>query len=594
MSDLLQNATLVTHALTLADFWDFKIMGTLALSPDGRRVAFVMQSTDQASNENRSAVYLLQLDEQGHARGAPRQLTNGIKHDTSPAWAPDSRRLLFLSDREEGNQLWLIDTDGGEPRKLTSMQHGVTNAQWSPDGKWIAFTAPVAATDEHEVLTGQNPLDEAAKKKYDEEERLRLHVVTTVFYRVDGAGLFEKFEQLFLMLAPDTDGKTAPEQIRRLTSGDYSHMLPQWTPDSVEIGFLCNRNEKRDQTFTIDLWTINHESGEQRCLTDSTLEIDCYSWSPDGNSVAVVASKDQMTYGRRNERLYLVTRKGNVGDNTLLLTPDLDRETCPVVGSAFGLPGPYCPVWSQDGQTLYFLVADRGCVHVYSIEVVWRTLRQLTTGETMTSYLALLPAANRLLLVQGQAEHPWELFTHDLSSENGTQERLTHLYDRQMVAYRFGEKEHFRYKGVNNDDIDGWLIKPVGARAGVRYPLAVRIHGGPHGAFGIGFDLVNQYLTGQGFAVFYCNPHGSTTCGEEFMREVLGDWGGWDFQDILLGVDECIGRGAVDTERMVVTGYSYGGFMSMFIIGHSDRFKAAVPMAGVSNLASFVGTKEDT
>src|SRR5713101_6275872 len=152
--------------LTADDLWTFKEMGNIALSPDGRRVAFVTHSLDKAKNERQSAIYLLQLDEQGHAVGEPRQLTSGVKNDTQPVWAPDSRRLLFLSDREEEkNQLWLINTDGGEARKVTNMLNGISEAAWSPDGQWIAFTAAVASTDDDDLLAGRKTLTADEKKQ---------------------------------------------------------------------------------------------------------------------------------------------------------------------------------------------------------------------------------------------------------------------------------------------------------------------------------------------------------------------------------------------------------------------------------------------
>jgi Tol biopolymer transport system component len=168
--------------LTADDLWTCKEMGNIALSPDGRRVAFVTQSLDQAKNERHSIIYLLILDEQGHALGEPRQLTSGVKNDTNPVWASDSRRLLFLSDREEEkNQLWLINTDGGEARKLTNMLNGVSEAAWPPDGQWMAFTAMVSPMDDEEILTGRKPLEEAEKKKREEEERIRLRSTTKIW-----------------------------------------------------------------------------------------------------------------------------------------------------------------------------------------------------------------------------------------------------------------------------------------------------------------------------------------------------------------------------------------------------------------------------
>lgn len=586
----------VPRKFTPDDLQALKTMGNIAVSPDGRRVAIVMHWVDTGKDEPRSAIWLLLLDEQGHAPGEPRQLTSGKHNDTNPVWSPDNHRLLFSSDRAgEKNQLWLIDTDGGEPGQLTTLFHGVSEAIWSPDGRWIAFTAPAAVTDDDDVLVGRKMLDEAAKKRYEEDERIRLRTVTSIAYRLDGRGLYKQFAQLFVMPAPlaGATDPIDPATIRRLTSDDVDYSQPSWTPDSLEIGVLANRNENRySGVFASDIWTFHHETGEARCLTGGDLEIDCYSWSPDGNSVMVVAGKEPIAYGSNLARLHLVTRHANEGDGALILTPDLDNSTSVWAGGQFGFPGPYRPQWSQDGQQVYFLVTERTAVSVYRIDVVSRSITRLTT-DSLTSFLALLPGGRGLLIAQESAEHPWELYRLPLIDAGvGESERLTHFYDGLLTEFSWGKTEHLRYQGVNGDEIDGWLIHPIGAREGVRYPLMVQIHGGPHWAFGPGIDPHKHYLASKGYAIFYCNPHGSTGHGEAFMRDVLGDWGGKDFQDIMLGVDECIARGVADPERMVVTGYSYGGFMTMFTIGHTDRFKAAVPMAGISNLTSFVGVSD--
>ncbi len=483
--------------LTLDDLWTFKEMGNVALSPDGRHVAFVMHGTDKAKNERQSAIWLLRLDEQGRVSGEGRprcyQLTSGVKNDTYPVWAPDSKRLLFLSDREaEKNQLWLIDT--------------------SPDGQWIAFTAMTAPTDDDEVLTGRKSLEEAEKKKREEAERIRLRSTTRIWYRVDGRGFFEKFSQVFVMPAPRSgDSSTAPATIRRLTSGDFDHLQPAWTPDSREISVLCNRADDRDRSFVTDLWVIARETAEARRISNGTLEIATYAWSPDGSRVMLVAAQDLRIEGSCNTHLYLL----------------------------------------------------------------------------------LLPGEYGLVLAQERPLHPWEFYLLPVGPGGiGELMPLTHLYDSQLAEFVWSEPERMRYSGSNGDEIEGWLMRPVGARDGVRYPLLVDIHGGPQWAFGVGMDSLCQFLAAQGFAVFYCNPHGSSGYGQAFMREVEGDWGGWDFHDIMLGVDACIARGVADPERLVVTGYSYGGYMSMFTIGQTGRFKAAVPMAGISNLMSFVGTSD--
>ncbi|HEY1348020.1 MAG TPA: S9 family peptidase [Ktedonobacteraceae bacterium] len=568
------------------DLWALRIMGQVALSPDGRRVAFVMHSMDRAQNENHAALYLLHLDEQGRPCGEPRQLTSGVKNDSSPTWAPDSRRLLFLSDREEKNQLWLIDTDGGEASKLTDMLHGVSEAAWSPDGRWIAFTASASTDDDDALLMGRTAPDEQTRKRIDDEQKFALRTVDRIFYRLDGRGLYEKGTQLFIMSAPASSQRSDPADIRRLTRDSSDYLLLSWTPDSQEIGAL--RNRERDATWTNDLWAIQPETGEARRLTSGTLEIASYAWSPDGKQALLVAASDDTPNPVRNTQLRLVPRGG--GEISTLET-GIDNMASPAA-FAFprAFPAPYRPQWSADGKTIYFVVTEQGSVNVYCLHLGQQKASPLFVGEHLIFFLALLPGERGLLVARDEPLHPWELYLVPLPE--GQVECLTQLQDRYLADIAWSEPEHFVYQGANGEPIDGWIMLPPGARAGVRYPLILTIHGGPHSAYGNGMNFNHQYFVAHGFALFYCNPHGSTGSGEAFMRQVVGDWGGLDFQDIMLGVDQCIARGVADPERMAVTGYSYGGYMSMFTIGHSARFKAAVPMAGVSNLSSFVGTSD--
>lgn len=581
-----------SRRLTIDDLWTFKDVDTIALSPDGKRMAYVVHRLDKIKNERQSAIWLLQLDEHGRAEGVARQLTSGVKNDTGPTWSPDSRRLLFLSDREEEkDQLWLIDADGGEASRLTNMLNGVREAAWSPDGQFVAFTAMAASTDDDDLLVGRKTLNADEKKKREEEERIRFRTITRILYRWDGRGLFDKFTQLFVMPAPSADkSQVDPATIRRLTSGDFDHSRPSWTPDSKEIGVLGNRAEDRDRSFINDLWAISCETWAARRLSDGTLEIESYSWSPDGKLAILVAAKDRRIEGSSNAHLYLVSREG---DSIQDITAAIDNHATPAAFNGYYPSAPYTPRWSSDSKRVYFLVTEQACINIYQLDIVQKTVTALTSGEQLIYYLSLLPGERGLVVAQGLPLHLLELYLLPLPVTGAeAMVQLTHVHDKQMDEFAWSKPERIHYRGANDDEIEGWIIRPIGSKERVTYPLIVEIHGGPQSAFGVGLDALHQFLTAQGFAIFYCNPHGSTGHGQDFMREVEGDWGGWDYEDIMRGVDECITRGIADPERLMVTGYSYGGYMSMFIIGHTDRFKAAVPMAGVSSLTSFVGTSD--
>ncbi|HLZ63745.1 MAG TPA: S9 family peptidase, partial [Ktedonosporobacter sp.] len=363
-----------SRKLTYDDLWAFKDMGRIALSPDGRRLAFVQGSIDRKQNEYRSALMLLHLDEHGRALGEPHKLTSGAKSDTYPAWAPDSRRLVFISNREDDkSQLWLIDTDGGEARKLTTMLNGVSEAAWSPDGNWIAFTAAAASTDDDEVLVGRKSLDEEARKQREDEQNFGLRTITNVWYRLDGRGLFEKFNHLFVMPAPTGDDPADPAKTRRLTTGDFDYSQPDWTPDSQEIGVLCAHKE--DRSFIDDLWAIQRETGEARRVSDGSLGLVCYSWSPDGRSAVLVGAQDIRKEGTSLYRLHLVSREG--GELRPLMR-DVDSDTAPVTGAFYGIPGPYVPQWSEDGRRVYMLVTEHGRTNVCVLDITQDTVKPVT------------------------------------------------------------------------------------------------------------------------------------------------------------------------------------------------------------------------
>ncbi|HTK07927.1 MAG TPA: hypothetical protein VL485_12215 [Ktedonobacteraceae bacterium] len=366
---------------TQEGFRNVQSLGEIAVSPDGRFIVFVGHWLDKKRDQERNALFLLALNPQGQALDEPRMLLSSLQQISSPVWAPDSQRILFLSDQnDQHQQIWLTSIEGEEAQKLTTMAFGVNEIAWSPNGRWLAFTALAAP------LAQQGEVEMGAVS-------------------ARGNGRFEQFTQLFVMPAP---GESAGA-LQRLTHDAVDYTQPSWTPDGQEIGILRNEAEDRERSFLTDLWAIAPATGEARCLTNRMLEIDCYAWAPDGRTVIIVASQEEESSTSSTQHLYLVTRHGNVGDNTLLLTPELDNATLPQAFSSLGTPGPYRPVWSQDGQKVYFLVTEQQAVNVYCIEVVWRTLSRLTE-HSLTYFLALLPDGQSLLVAQQYPGQIWNLY----------------------------------------------------------------------------------------------------------------------------------------------------------------------------------------
>jgi dipeptidyl aminopeptidase/acylaminoacyl peptidase len=300
------------------------------------------------------------------------------------------------------------------------------------------------------------------------------------------------------MPAPTSDdGIIDASKFRRLTTDDIDRKQPSWSPDSAEISMLCNLADDRDRSFVDDLWVLSLETGESRCITDGTLQVASYAWSPDGSQVRLAASQDIRIEGECNVCLYLVSRDGGEIQN---LTADMDNPAFPEASGDLGWPGPYRPQWSKDGERVYFVLTGRGCVNVYRMHIRLKSVMPLSVGEHLTYFLALLPEERGLVLAQEAPLHPWELYLLPLGAEGtGKPVRLTHLYDDRLAEFTWSEPERVRYRGSNDDEIDGWLIRPIGAREGVCYPLLLAIHGGPQGAFSVGMDSLFQYFAAQGF-----------------------------------------------------------------------------------------------
>jgi dipeptidyl aminopeptidase/acylaminoacyl peptidase len=523
-------------------------------SPDGGQVAFVSTRLDEERDEYRSSVWLVPT-----AGGEPIQLTAGPKRDRAPRWSPDGRWLAFLSERGDDRrpQIYLLPTAGGEPRRLTRQPNGVAEIAWSPDSRRLAFVARVGG-------------EEPAGDRRDGEEPKPARVIDELKYKWNGDGfVHDRRPKVFVV---DVDGG----EPRPITSGDFADQHVAWSPAGDLIAFVSARHPERDRDNRGDLFVVSADGGEPRRLTATVGDVQRPAFSPDGRSIAYVGHEHALSVGR-DHRLYVVPV---VGGAPTCLTASLDR-------SCHGLPDGG-PVWSADGQHVYVGVVDQGDVAVGRVPVGGGPFEMVVAGDRQVAALTL--AGQRLVYAASDPVSPAELF---VAEADGRAERALTDQNRAWKAeVERARPERFRYQR-DGQSIDGWIVRPHGFAPERRYPTLLCIHGGPHAQYGHGFFDEFQAYAGAGYAVVFTNPRGSAGYGEQFARAVVGDWGGVDFADVLAGVDEALRRfDFVDPARLGVLGGSYGGYMTSWIVSHSDRFRAACSERALNDWWSFFGTAD--
>ncbi len=559
------------------DFWQVRLLSEMRLSPDGRQVAYTVDTQDRQQNERRSAIWLLDVES-----GESRQFTAGTTRDFAPRWSPDGTRLAFLSTRGgEKAQLFVVALDGGEARQLTAMRYGAGDPFWSGDSTWIGFEA--------EVREGETPVDDAQKdsatrEREREEKADKPRIITRLQYRWDGKGYFEGRTHLFRV---GLEGG-APEQ---LTEGDYDDGDGVSSPDGRFVAFLSDRADDRDANMTNDLWLLDLASRDVRRLTSAGFAHSYPAWSPDGSRIAVIAEPEIRDHAVYNETIRAIdVATGEISD--LLGGRDISAG----VGLYSDLPGTALtgPKWSADGTAITFLAQRGGGVDVLRVPVAGgaepqRVLRA-EYGEHMHIYDVALSGERLVLAASTPARLP-DIYLSDAHAGGEHPRPLTDLNAELLASRPIASPERFAAPSFDGQQIESWLYRPTaGAESGAITPLAVWVHGGPHAAYGQSFFLLAQIFAARGYAVLYANPRGSTGYGEAFAQACDRDWGGGDYRDVLTAMDAAVARGGIDPDRVAIFGTSYGGYMTNWAVTQTERFKAAVTINSVTNLYTSFGT----
>jgi len=576
--------TSTRRPMTLEDFWSLKTVGDAQLSPTGATVAYVVGTYDETKDEEHSAIWLADV-----ASGEARQFTSGEAADMQPRWSPDGARLAFVSTRHESKpQVFVIPTDGGEPRRLTSHEDGATSPVWSPDGARLCY-AVALETDRQKAAQETAWLD--AHEKVDKKGP-RLRRQASLASRFDGRGYVDRRVHLFVVAVDDPAGG-APAEPRQLTNGDWDDLDAAWSPDGSAILFVSNRTENAEHNLAADLWTVSPEGGEPTRLTDGSLTAlgsNC-AWSPDGATIAFYAQPEWVANGVLNTRVWTVSRRG--GD-LRDLSAALDQQCAGGVQPDYMSPASSSLAWAPDGSAIYAVAMEDGDAAVFTFDAGTGAPRRLSPPGATVAGLQPTPDG-ALVLLASTPTRPYDLFT--LPTAGGELVPLTDTHRELLGQLDIVTPERIRFDAPDSTPIEGWLYRPRGAdgadaTGAQRYPLILNVHGGPFGAWGSCFYLQAQALAGAGYASLYLNPRGSFGHGFAFTR--AADWGGKDFEDLMAGVDAVLARGEADPDRLGITGISYGGFMTNWTVGHTDRFAGAVSVNGVSNFFSMYGVSDIT
>jgi dipeptidyl aminopeptidase/acylaminoacyl peptidase len=606
------------RGITPEDYFAFEFLGDPQLSPDGKRVAYVVTTVDQKQNRRVSQVWVVATD----GSSTPRQFTASLQSSNTPRWSPDGRTLAFLSARPDAassspssnsassnssttsstaspspqsspspsvpgatqtplpssspagsppspttpgvssaqatasvpetprTQIYLLTLDGGEARRVTNLKNGVASFQWSPDGTRFVLLSRTGRSD------ARAPSSDVRHYKHPS-------------YKFNDTGWFDdKRSHVFI-------ADVASGNARQITSGDeWNDTDPQWSPDGRKIAFVSDRTGHAfDESRNTDVWVINADgTGALTKISDHDEEDAAPRWSPDGKWIAFTGALHE----RDHPKIWLTPSTG--GSPSRLAARALDLI-------------PSNLTWAERGRAIFFETGVRGEYQLFRVDVASGEVRQVTRGARAVHNVDIDDAAREMAYTANDFKHLDDLYVADLAG--GNERQLTHLNQRLWSQLQLQDVERFTYKGADGWDVDGFIVKPAGWQEGKKYPLILSVHGGPAGQYGVDWYQEFQVYAARGYAVLFTNPRGSTGYGQKFERGIEGEWGGKDYTDVMNGVEAALKRYAwIDRDRLGVTGGSYGGFMTNWIVGHTNVFKAAVTLRSVSDFISDEGTRD--
>jgi dipeptidyl aminopeptidase/acylaminoacyl peptidase len=528
--------------MTIVDLINVPSVSDPQLSPKGSQILYARSDADWKKNNTVSHIWRVNADGSNAI-----QLTSGPEGESNPRWSPDGSRIAFLTKRGDvkETQIYLIRNDGGEALPLTSHATAVSNISWSPDGSWIYFLAPDEKTP---------------------EEKAREKINDNVF------AFDEDWKHRHLCISVDAGTR------ERITQGDFTVRDYQLSRDGSRIVHHRSPTPQLDDGQLSEIWIMGAAGAEARQLTDNRIAESRAELSPDGSRILFVANSNQEFEFYYNDKLFLMPASG--GAPTVLL-PELPHE----VNAAS---------WSADGRSIFFLANTGVRQELFEVEVASRRVTQLTRGDHTVSSWSYEPAVRRHAFIISTPTDGGEVWTLD-GSRRSQPRQVTNVFGYLTREFRLPRVEAIQWQGEDGVTVEGLLFYPLDYREGERYPLVVQTHGGPAASDKFSWHGSSNYvpvLNALGYMVLKPNYRGSTGYGDDFLRNMVGQYFNQAHKDVMTGVDYLIARGLVDGERMAKMGWSAGGHMTNKIITYTDRFKAASSGAGAINWVSMYGQSD--
>lgn len=554
--------------MTAEDLHHIHWVSDPVISPWNGTIAYILKSVTNKHDGYQSHIRLIRPD------GTDDIPFTAGEEDSNPSWSPDGSKLGFLRKKGDHRQVWIMSSFGGEASPITDSKHGVTAFKWSPDGQSLLIKASISNEKDF-----QDTQDQSEKSTLPEET-----IINRMKYKADGAGLWNGRRSHLFIFSLET------RESIQITSGEFDVSSFSWSPDGQNVTYTAtiqaDNQPDSDLRLTDDLFVVDRDGANCRQLSSGKLAIGTITYTPDGQSILALA--DDLSCGFATlTRIYLFPIDGG---NFRIIHDQIDVQLGHSCVSDMRSSAGTSPTFSSDRQSVFIQFSKDGNVSIAQFALDGSEHHTIVGGEREIYHFAVTPEGN-FVIAAADTLHPGDLFTYDTTS--GEEARLTNCNATLWDEIELSEPEVFQFTTSDGWPIQGWIMKPIGFQEGSKVPTILEIHGGPQAMYGNTFMQEFQLLAAAGFAVFYTNPRGGHGYGQVHVNTVRGDYGGRDYQDLMDATDYVLSAYSyVDETRLGVTGGSYGGFMTNWIVGHTNRFQAAVTQRSISNWVSFYGVSD--